>query len=151
MRKRVTDSPFVKHTRSLLESPAWQALSGDALKVLDRIELEHLRHGGKENGRLAVPYSHFEAHGLGHRRYITRALRELEALRLIVIRKGRAGNGEFRTPTLYGLTYLEPGEPWKEIKSLEEAKVRVAALRKARPRSKWLIAKSSNLVRFPAP
>src|SRR5207302_4402026 len=49
-RKRA-DEPFVMLPRSLLESYAWRALSRAARQVIDRIVIEHLAHGGRENGK----------------------------------------------------------------------------------------------------
>jgi hypothetical protein len=39
----------------MLESPAYRALSLSAHRIMSRIEIELARHGGKDNGRLAVP------------------------------------------------------------------------------------------------
>jgi hypothetical protein len=41
-------------TADMLASPAWRALTGNAMKIVMRIALEHLRHGGVENGKLPV-------------------------------------------------------------------------------------------------
>jgi hypothetical protein len=51
---------FIAHPRQMIESPAWRALSLAARKALDRIEIEHLDHGGAENGKLPVTYRNFE-------------------------------------------------------------------------------------------
>lgn len=52
--------PFVGHLVGMLESPAYRVLTLSARRVLDRLEIELLRHGGNENGRLAVTYRQFE-------------------------------------------------------------------------------------------
>jgi hypothetical protein len=45
-------------------SPAWLALPDNARRVLDRLELEHMQHGGAENGVLVVTFDDFERHGI---------------------------------------------------------------------------------------
>src|SRR6516164_8599010 len=51
-------------TADMLESPAWCALTGNALKVVLRIALEHLKHGGLDNGKLPVTYQDFAKCGV---------------------------------------------------------------------------------------
>jgi hypothetical protein len=88
------------------ESPAWRALSFAARKVLDRIEIEHMHHGGAENGKLPVTYRNFEDAGV-RRHSVASALREVTALGFVeVTRKGYGGAAEVRAPSLYRLTYL---------------------------------------------
>ena len=73
------------------ESPAYQVLSRAAHQALSRIEIEHMMHGGFENGKLPVTYDQFVAYAL-HRRSIAPALRELEAVRLVeVTERGSSG------------------------------------------------------------
>src|SRR4051794_21230259 len=62
--KKFGKPQFLLHYRELLESPAWLGLSPRALKVLGRLELEHLRHGGQDNGKLPVIYDDFQALGI---------------------------------------------------------------------------------------
>ena len=53
MRKRnQIAGQFIAHPKQMVESPAWRALSLAARKALDRIEIEHMNHGGAENGKL---------------------------------------------------------------------------------------------------
>ena len=35
----------------MLESPSFRVLSLSAHRIIDRIEIEHAHHGGKDNGR----------------------------------------------------------------------------------------------------
>jgi hypothetical protein len=96
--------------------------------VLARIEIEHAHHGGKENGRLPVTYDDFVRYGI-HRHAIAPAIRELAALGFIEItQRGRAGNAEFRSPSMYRLTYRnakdERGDgthEWQRIETIEQA------------------------------
>jgi hypothetical protein len=121
-----------------LESPAYRALSLSGHRVLARIQIEHARHGGKENGKLPVTFQNFEDYGI-HRHAIAPAIRETEALGFIRITQlGRAGNGEFRIPNKFALTHLptEDGQiaatdDWRRIKTIEEAMVIADAARKA--------------------
>src|SRR5262249_10890247 len=81
-KKRQIDGNYVPHTREVLEAPAWRVLSLSGHRVLDRLEIEHLRHGGKDNGELPVTFNNFEAYGI-HRHAIAPALRECAALGLV--------------------------------------------------------------------
>jgi hypothetical protein len=96
---------FIAHRRSMRESPAWRALPDNARRVLDRLELEHMAHSGKQNGRLQCTYDDFERAGL-RRRSITLAIRQCVALGFIeVTRGGYKTAGDVRVPSLYRLTY----------------------------------------------
>jgi hypothetical protein len=119
---------FVPHTLSMLESSAYRVLSRAARMVLDRMEIEHMHHGGAENGNLPVTYDDFVEYGI-HRHGISPAIRELEALGFVeTTQRGRAGNREFRSPSKYRLTYRnakgasgDGTHEWRWIKSLEQA------------------------------
>ena len=119
------------------ESPAYRVLSLSARRVLDRLEIELQRHGGKseQNGRLPCTYDHFVEYGV-HRQAIAPAIRELAALGFVeVTRKGSAGNERHRQATLFLLTYRHAGsdkrvgDGWRRIKSLEEAEAVAEAAR----------------------
>jgi hypothetical protein len=125
----------------MLESPANRALSLSAKRVLERLEIELYRHGGKpeENGRLPCTYEHFVEFGL-HRHAIAPAIRELVALGFVEItQQGCAGNAGYRQPTLYRLTFRHFGshrettDEWKRIRTMEEAEA--TAERARSPRS----------------
>lgn len=119
---------FAARPISMLESPAYRALSRAAHQVLARIEIEHAHHGGADNGVLPVPYDHFVEYGL-HRHAIAPALRELEALGFIErTTRGAALNGDMRQPSLYRLTYRhakgvdgDGTHEWRKVKTIEEA------------------------------
>jgi hypothetical protein len=126
-RNAITDQ-FVPHTRGMLDSPAYRVLSKAAFLVLSRIELEHMNHGGKENGNLPVTYDNFVKYGI-HRHSIAPAIRELAALGFIELtERGCAGNREYRSPNKYRLTYCPAKNAhgngtheWRFVKSLEQA------------------------------
>ncbi len=117
-----------------------RALSLAARKALDRIEIEHMNHGGADNGRLPVTYRDFEAWGI-RRHSIASAIRELDALGFIEItRHGYGGNAETRAPNLYRLTYRpawnagrkdsDGTHEYSKIKTDEQAEAIAAAARK---------------------
>jgi len=131
------DGPYVPHIRQLIEAPAWRTLSLSARRVLDRIELEHLRHGGKENGQLAVTFEQFVAFGI-HRHAIAPAIREARALGFLKITSpGAAGNAEFRAPNRFKLTYLpsmgtNPAtHEWRSITTIDHAEMTAREARKS--------------------
>ena len=104
---------FVAHPRELRESSAWLALPDNARRILDRLEIEHMRHGGAENGTLPCTYSDFVLHGL----------------------RGGRSISEFRNPSRYRLTYINgrgmsaiKSDEWRRITSADAA---TAALQRA--------------------
>jgi len=118
---------WVSYSRSLIESPALRVLSRAAIQALHRIELEHMSHGGAENGRLQVTHLQFEEWGV-HRDSIAPALRELQALGFVeVTEKGHAGVGGHGDANRFRLTYVNsksrepPTDEWRSIPSIEEA------------------------------
>ncbi|MEP5423800.1 MAG: hypothetical protein ABJQ21_25410 [Roseibium sp.] len=127
-KKQKIDGPFVAITLEMLESPAWQALGITERRVLDRIELEHLSHGGTQNGKLIVTYDNFVRYGVS-RKGISKALHVLEELGFLEVTVwGRGANGEARRASKYRLTAatgnLEPTNEWRQIKTKIEAKTR---------------------------
>jgi hypothetical protein len=127
----------------MLESPAFRVLSLTARRILSRIEIEHARHGGQENGRLPVTFDQFHEYGV-HRHSIAPGLREVEALGFVVVtERGRAGNAEHRSPNLFRLTYRSckglPGDgthEWRRIATVEEAEELSALARNNKPAKK---------------
>ena len=72
---------FVPHTAELLNSAAWRYRSLYAMRFVDRLELEHARHNGLENGHLKLTYRQLQKAGVSGRR-IQATLEEVEALGL---------------------------------------------------------------------
>lgn len=96
---------FVWHTLDLMVSPAWRTRSVHCARLLEFLEIENMRHAGKENGQLIATYEQLERFGIG-RRFITAAIDEAEALGLVaVIRRGRAARNK-SYENQYRLTYL---------------------------------------------
>jgi hypothetical protein len=125
----------------MLESPANRVMSLSAKRVLERLEIELFRHGGKpqENGLLACTFEHFVEFGID-RHAIAPAIREAVALGFVQItRPGCAGNANYRQPTLYRLTYRHSGshrettDEWRRIATIEEAKAIAERARSQHP------------------
>jgi len=119
-----------------------RVLSLSERRALERIELEHLEHGGMENGKLPVTYADFEKWGV-RRDSIAGAIRTLEGLGLIEItRHGYAGAVEKRAPSLYRLTFLAAWNAGRadgtgtheylKTKTVEEAELIAVRARNAR-------------------
>jgi hypothetical protein len=80
------------------------------VRLLDRIELEHCAHAGRENGYLTVPYNQFVEAGIG-RRFIKAAIDEAVRLGSLIVERGLYRGGAKRQPSRYRLTYLK----WKFV------------------------------------
>ena len=100
--------PWVPHSAELLASDAMRSLSRPAFLMLARIELEHCRHSGRENGYLVVTYNQFVESGI-LRRLVRPTIAELQAVGLLVVEhQGRYGAGRNKTDaSQYRLTYLK--------------------------------------------
>ena len=134
---------FVSRPRQLVESPAMRVLSLAAHQALMRIEIEHMSHAGKENGKLPVTYRQLEEWGV-RRHSVASGVRELVALGIIEItRRGYSGAADMRAPNLYRLTYLQAWNAkdtgtheYLKIGSVEQAEAIAATARKgADPRN----------------
>jgi hypothetical protein len=131
----------------MLESFAYRVLSLSARRIMDRLEIELAKHGGKPeaNGELVCTYADFEAYGVANRHQIAPAIRELVALGFIrITRRGAAGNSDHRQAAMYLLTYRHAGsnrvveDGWRRILSLDEAErlAQAARARKADARAR---------------
>src|SRR5690242_17325171 len=76
--------PWVWHTAELMASAAWRGRSINCRRFIERLELEHMAHAGKENGRLGVSYDQFVEFGIG-RRFIDDVIKEAEDRGLIEV------------------------------------------------------------------
>jgi GNAT superfamily N-acetyltransferase len=107
---RKTNAPrdgegFVYHTLDLMASPAWQGRSIACARLIDFLELEHARHGGKENGSLLAPYTQLVEFGIG-RRLIADAIREAEQRGLIRVERGGKKGTAITEVNRFTLTYF---------------------------------------------
>lgn len=141
-RKSAIVGAFVAHSLEMRRSPAWRALSDEGRRVLARLEVEHMEHGGGANGALACTYADFTSDGM-RRTSIPAAIRECVALGFLeVTQAGRPAISDFRRPSLYRLTYLngrdrspEPTHEWRSIGTDEAASAAVAKAAQA-PRAR---------------
>ncbi len=118
------------------ESPAWAAIPHTAKRVLERIELEHMRHAGRENGRLIVTYDDFAKADI-RRQSVALALRQLSALGFLEVTvSGYKTAGGDKIPSKYRLTHVfsagayndgTPTEEWRRIKTNDHARSVLAA------------------------
>lgn len=122
----------------MLSSPAYRVLTLSAHRVLDRVCIELAHHGGNDNGKLPVTYEQFVEYGI-HRHAIAPAIRELEALQfLVVTQRGRPSAGEFRTPNLFLIPWINcksnpnPRREWRRFADLETAEAVASAARSGR-------------------
>jgi DNA-binding transcriptional ArsR family regulator len=127
MSKRKKSGPkivgqWVGHPAKLIR--VLRELSLTARRILDSLEIEHCRRGGRENGQLIATYTHLALVCNVTRRSIPNGLRELESAGLIKkARQGRRSYADLRVPSMYRLTYLstfhdgkwtEPTHDWKQ-------------------------------------
>lgn len=130
------DTPWFWITLPMLQSPAWRAMSGGAIKIISRVAIEHMAHGGGQNGLLAVTYSDFEQFGVRRSSILPYLVEVMELGWIARTQKGVQAWGDFEgAPALYRLTFLPTcdGRPatdaWKRFTSLKEAQ---AAAKRAR-------------------
>jgi hypothetical protein len=121
-RTKIREGPWIKRRLDMMQSPAWRALSANAKCVIERLEIEHMLHAGKDNGRLVCTYQNFADRGIRHRSIAT-AIRNAVELGFMEIRQRgwrSAGHGR---PALYRLTFLAtdnagPTDEWRHISGL---------------------------------
>ena len=104
----------------MLDSPAWQARSVPLSRILERLEIEHMRHAGMNNGGLQVSSGQFVDCGVS-RKDIRRSLQLGADLGLLEVKRPiKKTMGPLRTPNEYRLTYLPegqrlPSDEWKRV------------------------------------
>ena len=110
----------------MLLSAAWQHSPRPLKRILERLEIEHLRHGAQNNGELFVSFGQLVAYGLS-RRSIRPTLQLGEALGLLQVTRPHENFSDIRPPNAYRLTYVEakgssgaPSDEWKSV-SVETA------------------------------
>jgi hypothetical protein len=126
-------------TRAMLESSAWQALSINGRRFVDRVMIEHVSHAGGENGNLPVTFQDFERAGIRHGS-VADARAEVDALGLIdIIDPGSRSYGDIPgRPGRYALTWLprkdglHASHRWKRFQTIDEARLAASVKQKAR-------------------
>jgi hypothetical protein len=140
-KKNFIGEQFISHPRSMRESTAWRFLPDNARRVLDRLELEHVQHGGSENGHLIATYADFKAVGLNRRSSISLAIRQCVNLGFVeVTQQGGRSISNLRWPSRYRLTYIVgrgkspiPTDEWRNIRT--EVQARAALVKAANAKS----------------
>ena len=134
-RRSAIGEGWISYPLSMLESPPLRALSLSAVRVMHRLEIEHMHHGGAENGRLIVTHEQFGAWGIAQNA-IAPAIRELVALGFVeVTEKGCGGNENQRRANRFRLTYVntknreQPTHEWRKIETFEKAELLAAQAR----------------------
>ena len=120
--------PWVWHTLDLLSSVAWRGRSINCTRLIDFLEIEHLRHGGNENGALLAPYIQLVNFGIT-RRLIAATIREAEKRGLVRVERGGKRGTTMTELSRYRLTFLWtktrkngfwdwqlPTDDWKHVK-----------------------------------
>jgi hypothetical protein len=112
--------PFVALRRSMYKSKVFRALSPWAQILLRCLEDKHLETGGKENGRLSVSYTDFEAWGI-RRASIPDLLQEVIDFGFVKKIKKGWFSPERKYKSEYLLTYVEdaygnkPTDEWRNV------------------------------------
>ena len=114
---------FVKMPRELLQSDAWRALGVNERRLCDFLMLEHMRHGGRQNGNLLAPHRQLVEFGIGGR-FIAGTFRNLEKRGLI-----RCQRHDAYSPNTYTLTWRSscgtpPTNDWRQCLVLHEGAAR---------------------------
>lgn len=105
------EGAYVRLPLHLLQSPAYRALTIPARGCLDFLMIEHLTHGGAENGNLMAPYRQLAASGV-RKDSISEALHMLEAFGVIERTQYGGRQGGRANASRYGLGWLPlRGEP----------------------------------------
>ncbi|HEX3418212.1 MAG TPA: hypothetical protein VHT21_17680 [Stellaceae bacterium] len=119
MNGKPTVRPWVKMPLDLIESDAWRSLGINDRRLIDFLMVEHMRHGGKENGELKAPRRQLVSSGIGEH-FVSAAIRNAERLGLVdAHRHGK------RVATTYALTWLpfHDGTPasnrWRDYRAPE--------------------------------
>ena len=108
------------HPKDVLESPAWRLMGINARRLLDFLTIEHLNHGGCENGRLIATYDQLVEFGLT-RSCIKRAIVQLQFLGLIRHQQGGRWNKQ-NYVSIFTITFYRDFQgraatnDWKRIK-----------------------------------
>jgi hypothetical protein len=97
------EPPFITHSMEFYQSEAFRSLSNAERKILARIEIEHMKHAGKNNGRLICTYENFIAYGI-RSRSIPAALQHLQTVGAIEMTQ-RGRRDAMHNPHHYRLTY----------------------------------------------
>lgn len=117
---------WLPHRLQLVTSPAWRMRTVPLSNLLERIEIEHMRHAGQENGRLCVSYDQFVAHGVS-RKIIRPTINLGIDLGLLDVGQSDEWQGDVKAPNHYRLTYVPekgrraPSDEWASVTEAQAA------------------------------
>jgi hypothetical protein len=110
-KKRQPPGAFIMARLAMLDSVAYWTLKSTEVRILQVIEIEHMRHGGVENGNLIVTRRQLEKRGIPHKA-IAPGLRALEVLGFIEItQRGAAASATTPRLTVFGSPTSSPTRP----------------------------------------
>ena len=114
------DEPWAWLTRELLSSDAWQTLSINERRVIDRLLIEHMNHAGTMNGRLRVSHRQFIAWGVT-KNAVAPAIHGLDRRGLARVTSAET-DGSIRGYYMYRLTFLPadykaPTNEWRAFRA----------------------------------
>jgi hypothetical protein len=122
---------FIPHLVTMLRSDVFRSLRLTDLRILQRLEIQHVSHGGKQNGDLTCTYTSFVEYGV-RRASIPEGIRRLvRGGFLVVTEQGRQSYGDLRVPSRYRVTYLptfadgrwvEPTHDWRLLEKQKAAR-----------------------------
>lgn len=102
----VPDGPWVPEGLEFIESDAWRSAGITVRRFVDFLKREHMKHGGKANGKLKAPWREVVMF-VTARRHISKAIEQAEARGLIKVNRGTG-----RMPSTYTLTFLPRHDGW---------------------------------------
>ena len=120
--------PFVQLTYELINSVSWRVMSIPCRRLIDFLLLEHMSHGGMENGNLIATYNQLEGFGIA-RSSISKIIQEAEHLGLIRVEHGMRSSRNKNYLNRFELTfmpatyntdngvkmYAEPTNDWRKV------------------------------------
>jgi hypothetical protein len=115
---------------AMLDSVAYWTLKPIEVRILQVIEIEHMRHGGVENGNLIATRRQLEKRGIPIK-VIAPGLRALEVLGFIEITQRAAGIGDHAQTHRFRLTYVQPNptDEWRKHHDADRAEAEANSMR----------------------
>jgi hypothetical protein len=98
--KEKIPNPFVWRSLEMCRSDAFRTRGVNVVRLIEFLEIEHMKHGGKQNGKLKAPRRQLEAYGISSH-CVTDAIHDAELRGLIDCHRGG-----MRVAITYGLTWL---------------------------------------------
>jgi hypothetical protein len=103
-----------------MSTDAWQTLSINERRVIERLMIENMDHAGTLNGKLRVSHRQFIKWGVTKNK-VAPAIHGLETRSLVRITSAES-NGDIRGYYLYRLTFLaadyrEPTNEWRLLRA----------------------------------